>query len=170
MEITTINQLIAAGSGLIGACIGAGISGWINFRISRSNHDIEKLSFAAGFVAEVESLQKVMRERGYLESFTALTNDPEVLAGAKVHYTILIPDNFSRFYNANLNKVGLLGVEKTKLLVQYHQILQALAQDFKEGSYVNTNGFDKEAIDECIRFFTLALSIGDLIVNHETHS
>ena len=170
MEITTINQLIAAGSGLIGACIGAGISGWINFRISRSNHDIEKLSFAAGFIAEVESLQKVMRERGYLESFTSLANDPGILAGAKVHYTILIPDNFSRFYNANLNKVGLLGVDRTKLLVQYHQVLQALAQDFKEGSYVNINGFDKESIDECIHFFSLALSIGDQIVNYEAHN
>ncbi|MBQ0205449.1 hypothetical protein [Citrobacter portucalensis] len=170
MEITTINQLIAAGSGLIGACIGASISGWVNYRISRGNHDIEKLSFAAGFVAEVESLQKVMRERKYLEAFTSMANHPEVLAGEKVYYTILIPDNFSRFYNANLNKVGLLGVERTKLLVQYHQILQALAQDFKEGSYVNTNGFDKEAIDECIRFFELALAIGDQIVNFEPNN
>ncbi|MFV5906257.1 hypothetical protein [Klebsiella oxytoca] len=170
MEITTINQLIAAGSGLIGACIGAGISGWINYKISRSNHDLEKLSFAAGFIAEVESLQKVMRERGYLESFTSFANHPDVMAGAKVLYEILIPDNFSRFYNANLNKVGLLGVERTKLLIQYHQILQALAQDFKKGSYVNINGFDKEAIDESVRFFTLALSIGDQLVNYETHN
>ena len=92
------------------------------------------------------------------------------MAGAKVQYEILIPDNFSRFYNANLNKVGLLGVERTKLLIQYHQILQALAQDFKKGSYVNINGFDKEAIDESVRFFTLALSIGDQLVNYETHN
>ena len=167
MEITTINQLVAAGSGLIGACVGACISGWVNYHISRSNHDIEKLSFAAGFVAEVESLQTVMRERGYLESFTSCLDHPDILAGGKVKYTILIPDNFARFYNANLNKVGLLGVERTKLLVQYHQILQSLSQDFKEESYLNMDGFDKEAIVECIRFFTLALSIGDQIVNHE---
>ncbi|HBK4653511.1 TPA: hypothetical protein ACTY2N_000001, partial [Klebsiella michiganensis] len=121
-------------------------------------------------IAEVESLQKVMRERGYLESFTSFANHPDVMAGAKVQYEILIPDNFSRFYNANLNKVGLLGVERTKLLIQYHQILQALAQDFKKGSYVNINGFDKEAIDESVRFFTLALSIGDQLVNYETHN
>lgn len=170
MEITTINQLIAAGSGLIGACIGAGISGWVNYRISSNNHDIEKLSFAAGFIAEVEALQTVMKERGYLESFISFTNQPDIIDGGKVKYNILIPDDFARFYNANLNKVGLLGVDRTKLLVQYHQILQSLAQDFKEGSYVSINGFDKEAIDECIRLMKLALSIGEQIINYEARS
>ncbi|HCU14682.1 MAG: hypothetical protein E6995_14885 [Enterobacteriaceae bacterium] len=170
MEITTINQLIAAGSGLIGACIGAGISSWVNYRISSNNHDIEKLSFAAGFIAEVEALQTIIKERRYLESFISCSNHPDILDGGEVQYKILIPDDFARFYNANLNKVGLLGVERTRLLVQYHQILQSIAQDFKDGSYVSINGFDKEAIDECIRLFRLALSIGEQIINYEVRS
>lgn len=170
MEITTINQLITAGSGLIGACIGAGISGWVNYRISSNNHDIEKLSFAAGFIAEVEALQTIIKERGYLESFISFSNHPDILDGKTAKYIILIPDDFARFYNANLNKVGLLGVERTKLLVQYHQILQSLAQDFKDGSYVSVNGFNKEAIDECVRLFKRALSIGEQIINYKVRS
>lgn len=165
MEISTVNQLIAAGSGLVGAFIGAGISGLVNHHISRNNHNIEKLSFAAGFIAEVEALQVVMRERKYLESFQEFASDPHIIDGGVVQYSLLIPDNFARFYTANLNKVGLLGVEKTKLLVQYHQLLQSVSQDFKEGSYLHKNGFNKEAIEETIFFFSKALSIGDQLLN-----
>ncbi|MBL5963969.1 hypothetical protein I7V30_01620 [Lelliottia amnigena] len=165
MEISTVNQLIAAGSGLIGAFIGAGISGLINHRISRNNHDIEKLSYAAGFIAEVESLQTVMRERKYLEALQAYGSDPEFIDSGIIHYSLLIPDNFARFYNANLNKVGLLGVEKTKLLVKYHQLLQSVSQDFKEGSFLQINGFNKEAMEETIYFFSKILTLGDLLLN-----
>jgi|GEM_PF-1179122 len=164
MEITTINQLIAAGSGLIGACIGAGISGWINFRISRSNHDIEKLSYAAGFISEVESIQTVMRERKYLEALQAYVTDPVFIDSGVIHYSILIPDNFARFYTANLNKVGLLGAEKTKLLVQYHQLLQSVSQDFNEKSFLQINGFNKEAMEETIYIFSKILTLGDLLL------
>ncbi|WP_392440044.1 hypothetical protein AABD61_04110 [Edwardsiella piscicida] len=170
MEITTINQLIAAGSGLIGACIGACISGFVNYTINNNNHNIEKLSFAAGFVAEVESLQNVIKERKYLEHFTSLSTDPDVLAGGRIPCPILIPDNFARFYNANLDKVGLLEAEMAKLLVQYHQILQALAQDFKKDSHLSAHGFGIEDIKECIHFFTTALSIGDAFVNYKKHN
>lgn len=36
MEITTVNQLIAASSGLLGVLIGAAVSGLVNYRIEHS--------------------------------------------------------------------------------------------------------------------------------------
>lgn len=165
MEITTVNQIIAACSGLGGALIGAGITGWVNRSISETNFTNEVNSFKAGFVAEVESLQNVIRARNYLKNFEEYAEHPEILKGGTATFSILIPDNYARFYNANLNKVGLMGPELAKQLIQYHQLLQALVQDFKPDSHVSIYGYNKESIDECIRIMKYALSLGDQIVS-----
>jgi hypothetical protein len=165
MEISTVNQLIAAGSGLIGAFIGAGISGWINHRISKENHNREIESFKAGFVSEVQSLQTIISERGYLKAFQDFSQHPQILKGEKVFFEILIPDNYARFYNANLNKVGLMGSNLSSKLIQYHQLLQAIVQDLQPEAAPMKNGFDKPMLDETIRIFSKALSIGDEIIN-----
>jgi hypothetical protein len=166
MELTTINQLILAGSGLIGAVIGASVSGLVNYRIEHSKRDYEKASFAAGFLGEVESLQMIMKERNYLASFSSLLKSPEIQSGGSVGmFYVMIPDDYARFYNANMGKVGVLGPVKTRQLIQYHQMLQAIVQDFKPESYVGKYGFTKDAIEEDIRLFTLALALGDEILN-----
>ncbi|CAI0848973.1 Uncharacterised protein [Serratia entomophila] len=166
MEITTINQLIAAGSGLLGAIIGAAVSGLVNYRIEHSKRDYEKKSYAAGFLSEIEALQMIIRERGYLESFSSFLELPEIQRGESVGmYYVLIPDDYARFYNANMSKVGVLGPEKTKKIIQYHQLLQAIIQDFKPESYVSKHGFTKGTIEENIHLLTSALSLGDEILN-----
>lgn len=165
MEISTVNQLIAAGSGLMGALIGAAISGWINYRISKENHRREIHSFKAGFVSEVQSLQTIISERGYLKAFQEFSQHPQILNGEKVFYEILIPDNYARFYNANLNKVGLMGPKLSSKLIQYHQLLQAIVQDLQPEATPMKYGFDKEMLDETIRIFSKALNIGDEIIN-----
>ncbi|MEI9825515.1 hypothetical protein V5027_00210 [Enterobacter bugandensis] len=169
MEISTVNQLIAAGSGLIGAFIGAGISGFINHRISNDAHKREIESFKAGFVAEVQALQLIITERDYLKAFQDFAQHPDILAGAKVTYDVLIPDNYARFYNANLNKVGLLGQELSSKLIQYHQLLQAIVQDLQPDSAPMKSGFDKETLDETIRIFSKALRIGDEILKENKY-
>ncbi|AUM03249.1 hypothetical protein [Enterobacter sp. Crenshaw] len=169
MEISTVNQLIAAGAGLIGAFIGAGISGWINHRISNDNHKRELKSYQAGFVAEVQALQSIIAERGYLKSFQDFAQHPDILAGGKVTYEILIPDNYARFYNANLNKVGLIGPELSSKLIQYHQLLQAIVQDLQPDAAPMKYGFDKDVLDETIRIFSKALRIGDEILKENKY-
>ncbi|HDS6502755.1 TPA: hypothetical protein QH250_001501 [Enterobacter asburiae] len=164
MEISTINQLIAAGSGLVGAFIGAAISGWVNHRISKENHNREVESFKAGFVSEVQSLQTIIAERDYLNAFQKFSEHPDILAGEKVHYEILIPDNYARFYNANLNKIGLMGPKLSSKLIQYHQLLQAIVQDLQPESAPMKHGFDKDMLDETIRIFSMALATGDEIL------
>ncbi|HCM9139928.1 TPA: hypothetical protein ACY3IC_002197 [Enterobacter cloacae] len=165
MEISTVNQLIAAGSGLIGAFIGAGISGLVNHMISKDNHNRELKSYKAGFVSEVQALQTIIAERGYLKAFQDFAQHPDILAGGKVKYEILIPDNYARFYNANLNKVGLLGSKLSSKLIQYHQLLQSIVQDLQPDAAPMKYGFDKDILDETIRIFSKALKIGDEILN-----
>jgi len=164
MDVITLSQFFTASSALIGACIGGCASGFVAYRVNEKNHNIEEKSYSAGFIAEVESLQMIIRKRGYLESLQESSSYLSATPGEKISYSILIPDNFSRFYNANLNKVGLLGEKKAKKLVQYHQILQSIVQDFKQDAFFATHGFEKDAIDESIFLFSTALQIGDELI------
>lgn len=165
MEITTINQIITATSGLLGVVIGATISGIVNYRIEHNKRDYEAKSFAAGFIAEVESLQMIIKERGYLESFEEDLINDTVLSGSLVFYRIHIPENFARFYDSNMNKVWAMGPDKTKYLIQYHQVIQAVIQDYKPESYFYTNGFNKEAIAEAAELFRMAKQLGEKIIS-----
>jgi len=165
MDITTINQIIAASAGLTGALIGAGISGWVTHRISKDNHNIEKQSLAAGFIAEINALQTIISVRGYLEAFQNYANHPDIINGDSMKISIIIPDNYARFYNANVNKVGLLGPEKTPLVIRYHQFLQSISFDFRPGSYIQENGFNTESINETIRMLKEVKRLGDQITS-----
>ncbi|MDA5473271.1 hypothetical protein [Yersinia kristensenii] len=166
MEITTVNQIIAASSGLIGAIIGASVSSLVNYRIEHSKRDYEAKSFASGFLGEVTSLQMIIRERGYLEAFEEYFQSESIQNGTKrIYYRILIPEDYARFYNSNMNKVGVMGPIKTGKLIRYHQILQAIVQDFKPESYLYINGFDKEALEQGIKLFTMALQLGDELLD-----
>jgi hypothetical protein len=44
-------------------------------------------------------------------------------------------------------------------------MLQAIVQDFKPESYLAKNGFTKEALEENIRLFTRAITLGDELLN-----
>lgn len=165
MEITTVNQLIAACSGLAGALIGAGISGFVNYRLEHSKRDFEAKTFLAGFVGEVKALRDVIIFRGYINTMEKALQMPEIQQGGRIEYKINLPEVFAPFYASNMSKVGLLAAQKASKLIQFHQLLLAIAQDFKPGSEVNEIGFSKEAMEETLQGMNAAMQLADEIVN-----
>lgn len=161
MEITTVNQIIAAGAGLCGVLVGGTVTGVVNYLVENSKRCYEKESFEAGFIAEVDSLLMIIEKRKYLDIFKEYLKMPEIVSeDSRVMLYALIPDNYAPFYQNNMPKVGLLGPDKASKLIQFHQILSAITEDFQPDSYVGKNGFGKEALEENLHLLQMAIDLG----------
>lgn len=166
MEITTVNQIIAAGAVVCGVVVGGTLTGVVNYLIENSKRKYEKESYEAGFIAEVEALLMIIEKRRYVDFFKEHLKLPEIKSGGSfVLLYALIPDNYAPFYQNNMSKIGLLGPEYSSKLIQFHQILTAVIQDFKPDSYVGKNGFEKVALEENLNLLETAIVLGKAIIS-----
>jgi len=163
MELTTINQLIAAGSGLAGALVGATISGLTNYRLEHSKRQYESKALLAGFVSEINSLREIIIFRGYIDGLSELLRLPIIQNGGVYQYKVNIPNNYARFYDANLGKIGLINSIKLMKIMQFHQIIFAISQDFKTDSPLYQFGFDRKAIEETLTGLNAAMLLAEEI-------
>ncbi len=120
-------------------------------------------TYSAGFIAEVESLASIIRYRGYIAELEGCIR--ELKPNERMPISILIPDSYSRFYNANLSSVGLLKPDTAMNLVIFHQVLQSIVQDFKPESALSTLGHDHKSLGESIKLLNEALHLADKIKN-----
>lgn len=167
MEITTVNQIIAAGAGLTGALVGASISGFVNYRLEHSKRNYESKALLAGFVGEVTALRDIIIFRGYYTTLSDMLNWEVINKGGSAPFRVNLPKNYARFFDANLGKIGMLPHDKLKKLMQFHQIIFAIAQDFNTDSELYQLGFHKEAIEQTVSGLGAALQLADEIAKWE---
>lgn len=161
MEISTVNQVITASSGILGAIVGAGISALVTLKVNKKAHEHEKSSFEAGFIAEVSALQMIIKSRKYLQQLEEISKHPSILTGETVKLKLMISENYAPFYYANISKIGLLSDDKTKKLVKYHSLLSSLSQDFRSESFYTQNGFDLNSFEEMKAMLSVAIHLGN---------
>ncbi|MCK4082064.1 hypothetical protein [Acinetobacter radioresistens] len=121
---------------------------------------IEKKAITTAFVAEVEVLLEVVRERKYLEG---LKEQISVMhAKSTVPYVVPIQDNYSQIYRNNLDKLYMFEPKIVKNLVLFHSLLDSLIQDVKPGGILATGG-SKENFQEAATILSLAIQNGEEI-------
>lgn len=150
---------------LLGSIFGVLASIFSSLYMENRKHKRNVETYSAGFIAEVESLASIIRHRGYLSELESAVK--ELKPNERMTISILIPDSYSRFYNANLSSVGLLKPEIAMNLVIFHQILQSVVQDFKPESAFSTLGHDHKSLGELITLLNQALLLADKIKNNK---
>lgn len=165
MELSNMNifdpNVFPAVTALLGSVFGvlAGIVS--NLYMENRKHKRNIAVYSAGFIAEVESLASIIRYRGYIAELESAMN--YLHADERMPISILIPDNYSRFYDANLAHVGLLKPITAKNLVTFHQLLQSVVQDFKPETTFSSIGYDLSSLKQLIELLNKALCLADEI-------
>ncbi len=153
--------IFPAVTALAGSLIGAGITALSGIYMEKIKYNRNIKIYTAGFIAEVESLVDIIKCRGYL---TLLENVLHTLPKDQViDLKLLIPDNYARFYDANIAKVGFLKPTTAKNLVIFHQYLQSVVQDFKSESFLSAEGFNYDSLKEMYELLNKAILLADEI-------
>lgn len=165
MSETVIIQLITATTAIISVLCGS-IGAYLGTKhIERIKMENEKKSLQAGFISEIRSLIALIEKREYLRHFEDTLKKIEI-AGPKHREKLYIhiPDGYAIFYRTNAGKVGLLSPEKTQNIILFHQLLQAVVQDFHSDAHTYKNGFDYETLSQAIDILRQAIDVGEKIV------
>ena len=89
--------------------------------------------------AEVVALMQIIEKRHYLSSLdeclTAFNTDP-----TPIPFCINIPQHYSRVFQANLDKIGLLSDPFLTHLITFHQLIDSAVQDVKPGGAIAGGG------------------------------
>ena len=154
------NAWISVVGVVAGALVGATAVFIPNMLIERYRFRRESLSVKAALIAEIDALVEIADERKYLESIAEavayLETQPE---GATCAFEAIVPAHYSRIYQANAHRVGLLASSIAVEIVKFHQLLDAAAQDVSAGGVI-ADGGSLAAFRQNHQILSRALSIG----------
>ncbi len=153
--------IFPAVTALVGSFVGAGITALSGICMEKIKHNRNIKIYTAGFIAEVESLVEIIKCRGYITLLEDVLNT--LPKDQSIDFKVLIPENYARFYDANIANVGFLKPTTAKNLVVFHQYLQSVVQDFKSESIFSTQGYDYDSLKEMFELLNKVILLADEI-------
>ena len=150
--------------GLLGAVIGAvaSISGTLISEKCRNQRESTQLK--ASLIAEINAILYAIEVRGYLKTLDEISGHLKLEPkGTKLTAQVLIPEHYSRIYQANAANIGKLDSGSAYNIVQFHQLIDAVVQDVTPGG-VLAEGAELEVFEEASRMVRKAITIGKEIV------
>jgi len=89
--------------------------------------------------------------------------------GTTSSFQVLVPEHYSRIYQANCNKIGLLNKSLAAQIVRFHNLIDAVVQDVKPGGALN-DGATLPVFVETRDILSEAIELGYNIVNNTLQS
>lgn len=165
MSEAILTQVITAITAIVSVLVGGFATYMGTKHIESIKIENEKRSLRAGFLSEIKSLLTIITERGYLESINEMLENEEIQKGEKVAMiSIRIPEDYAIFYKANVAKVGTLDSASVEQIILFHQLLQAVVQDFHPESQISQHGFDHHMLTELSKILSKVIETGKNII------
>ena len=144
-----------------GAFVGAIASFFPILIVETYKNRMESHQIQASIIAEIAALVEVMEARGYLGSLKNIVEQfnakPELTSYS---ISVDVPSHYSRIYQGNCSRIGLICSNTAVKIVRFHQLIDAVVQDVKPGG-VLSRGAEKKAFIEAIAILEQALEIGE---------
>lgn len=152
--------LVPAITGIVGAFVGAVSTGIPALITEWLNRRRERAQLEASLLAEVAALVEIADSRSYLKGLKTVR---DLLKQQPSHttysYSVRIPEHYSRIYQENANRIGLIDSATAKKIVQFHHFIDAVVQDVTPGGSLSA-GSEIKGFDEAAEILRKALEIG----------
>jgi hypothetical protein len=122
----------------------------------------DRVAVKVALVTEIITLKKIAEVRGYadglFETYHELSSlDPE--ERPKTQLMVKIPEHYCRVYQANLQKLGTLGLRDAFLVVSFYQYVDSFVRDVLPGGILHEGTSDPEAFKETGQVLKAAVRI-----------
>jgi len=135
------NTLIPAVTGILGAFVGSVATGIPILLAEWCKSRKELTQLKSSLVAEVAALVEIAEKREYLRGLQGfcdfLQGQPE---GTTRNFLVRIPKHYSRIYQANADRIGIVDASTARKIVQFHQFVDAVIQDVVPGGTLYQGG------------------------------
>ena len=149
---------------LLGPLLGVIASFIPNWLLEQHKKSEESKDNAKALIAEVAALISVARARKYLPDVKSVVAHLRVQPeGSIFKYEVMVPENYARVYRALLPKVGLLPSSLAVELIEFHQLVEAVATDLRPRGVV-ARGAVLDSFLELEQLFERIFELGDSIV------
>lgn len=147
-----------------GVIVGGFLTFYSNFFLERSKRLHERKVVTTALVSEIQSILTIIEHREYVVHMKAIFLQLQNQQGATALYKVRVPDHYSRVYQANLGRLGLLDSKLAAKIVEFHQLTDAIVQDITPGGEIAERGGSAEAFRQMILLSERAISIGNEIM------
>lgn len=134
------DKLLPVLSALGGALAGGCISHWNSNRLEFQKQKQEAQAVLNALVTEVYALVAIIHERGYAQELDKVIELLSSDTSEPIRFCIRIPSHYSRVYQAQVGKIGLLSPSMATHIIDFHQLLDSLVQDVTPGGVLAEQG------------------------------
>ena len=149
--------------GLVGVVLGSVSSILLSLITDwrKRKHETEQLQ--AALVTEIAVIVEVAEARHYREGLKQVCNYLETQPeGTTYRYIVIVPEHYSRIYQANAGSIGRLDSVIAKDIIRFHQLADAVVQDIRPGGPI-ANGAPLPTFREALAFMEKAIEIGSRV-------
>ncbi|MNF49575.1 hypothetical protein D3C84_308500 [compost metagenome] len=148
------------------------VASWFGpVRLWKKQAERESESVRASLFAEVAALVEIVERRGYLQSMRGIETMLRARQAASIYsafqngqgaesFEVLIDSEYSRVYQGNVSKLGVLRAEDAKQIVRFHQLADAVRLDVIPGGGIARGTCNPEDFKEVADLLEIALEIG----------
>lgn len=149
-----------------GAIIGGLVSYLPNKLLEAHKREREADAVRNALITEIRSIIAIIEERGYfteMEKVIQNLNHTGGIAG----FSARIPDHYSRVYQAQVSRIGLLAPDLATKIITFHQLIDAVVQDISPGGYIAEQGGNLERFKTLRDIFGRALASARQVLSED---
>lgn len=143
-----------------GVLIGAVFTLFTSWFLEARKYRLERKAITTALISEVSALLKIIEHRRYLEGLIGAVNHLKENPDDEYSLMAKIPDHYSRIYQSNIGRIGLVKPKLAEKIIEFHQLVDAVVQDIVPDSPFQEEGHNIEVFRELKRILESAICIG----------
>lgn len=162
----TQNEWLPAISAIGGAVVGGLVSYLPNKFLEKHKREMEADAVRNALITEIRAIVAIIDERGYFRTMEAVIQQLTHSGGVS-GFTVRVPDHYSRVYQAQVSRIGLLAPELATQIITFHQLIDAVVQDISPGGLIAEKGGNLEHFKILRDIFGRALASAHRIISED---
>lgn len=158
------NQWIPVLAAIGGAFVGGLAPLITSLCTERSKRKHERIAAGNALAAEVSALMSIIKARNYIERLSEIAEAMQEQPSVKRRVIIQVPSHYSRVYQSYVSRLGSLHPKFAANLIQFHQLIDAIVQDFQPGGLAEIGQATPAMLAENAGLLRAAVAAGEKIL------
>ena len=138
------NEWVPVFATCLGAFVGFGASLIATFSLEKR----KAKNLLTSLKTEISAHLEIFKYREYHQSINKIIEElKEEPSDTQYAFSVIVPDHYSRIYQANCSEIGSVSSKDAKKIVTYHQLIDSVVQDVSPNGIIGQGGTLKQYVE-----------------------